>query len=335
MQPRRRQFALLGVAFLAGLMAGGGAQASLALLTDTESVDGTFTTASSFGGDTVPPTVSSSVISKTVPYIAGYVRQGGTYYVYANVTDSGTPTSGVSTVTADVSTVTAGQTAVALVAGSYSAYGVSYNYRSASVIAGNPLSEGSKAYTITAIDVVGNSVTQGGFSVTVDNTAPSRTDVQTANVGGGTAGRPELGDMITFTFSEVIDPESVLAGWTGAATNVVVQISNNAGGDRLTIWNAANSAQLPFGRVDLNGAAGGATAYVTASRNFGASGTPSTMIQSGASILITLGTASGAVGTETVTAAMRWETAVSATDRAGNTCTAADGNEAAPLDVEF
>lgn len=116
---------------------------------------------------------------------------------------------------------------------------------------------------------------------------------------------------------------------------MVVQIQNFARGDRLTIYNAANSAQLPFGRVDLNGATGGATAYVTANRDFGASGTPSTMVQSGASIIITLGTASGAVGTETATAAMRWENAVSATDRAGNTCTAADGDEAAQLDVEF
>ena len=75
---------------------------------------------------------------------------------------------------------------------------------------------------------------------------------------------------MTLTFSEVIDPESVLAGWTGAATNVVVRITNAGGGDVVTIRNAANTAQLPLGSVDLTG-----TQYVTADRDFGATGTAS------------------------------------------------------------
>ena len=98
---------------------------------------------------------------------------------------------------------------------------------------------------------------------------------------------------VTLTFSEIIDPQSVLAGWTGAAQNVVVRITNNAGGDLLTVRNAANTAQLPLGSVNLIG-----TAYVTANRDFGATGTASTMVQSGTTITITLGTPSGATGTQ-------------------------------------
>lgn len=314
------------MACLVAFLAGSGAQPSLALFTDTESVAGTFTTAASW--DTVPPTVSSSVISKTVPYLAGYIRQGGTYYVYANVTDFGTPTSGVSTVTANVSTITTGQTAVALVAGSYSIGGVSYNYQSASLTADPALTAGSKSYTITATDVAGNSATTSGFSVTVDNTRPTGTDVQTTNAG--VAGRPEIGDTITLTFSEVIDPQSVLAGWTGASTNVVVRVRNNAGGDLVRIRNAANTALLPLGTVDLIG-----LAYVSANVDFGATGTPSTMIAVGNTIVITLGTASGAVGTQVAANAMTWAPDNTLLDRAGNTCWITTATEAAPLDLDF
>lgn len=299
----------------------------MALLTSSRSVNSTFTTAAFF--DTVAPTVSSSVISKTVPYGPGFIRQGGTYYVYANVTDGGVIPSGVSTVTANVSNVTTGQTAVALVAGSFSIGSVSYNYQSASLTANAVLTAGSKSYTITATDVAGNSATTSSFSVTVDNTRPSGTDVQTTN--GGVPGSPEIGDTITLTFSEVIDPESVLSGWTGASTNVVLRITNGPpGGDQVTVWNAANTAQLPLGTVNLVG-----TGYVSQSRTFGAIGTPSTMVASGNTITITLGTASGTVRTQATGNNMTWVPVVTATDRAGNTCQTTTATESGAVDLDF
>ena len=248
-----------------------------------------------------------------------------TYFVYANVTDAG---SGVATVRANVSTVTTGQTALALVAGSYSIGGVSYNYRSASVTANAVLAEGAKAYTITATDVATNSVTQGGFSVTVDNTRPTGTNVQTTNAG--VAGQPGLGDTMTLTFSEQIDPQTVLAGWTGTSTPVVVRITQAAGGDQVTVRNAANTAVLPLGTVNLVG-----TNYVTVTRDFGTPGTASTMVQSGNSITVTLGTPSGAVATQAVANNMIWTPSATATDRAGNTCQTTNATEAVPLDIDF
>ena len=142
---------------------------------------------------------------------------------------------------ANVSTVTSGGTNVALTAGSYTVEGVSYNYRSALQTASNPLAAGSKSFSITATDVATNSATQGGFSVVVDNTAPSATDVQTVN-GGATPGRAETGDQLVLTYSEPMDPDRVLAGWTGASTGVTVRLVQNGGGDRVQIRNAANSA---------------------------------------------------------------------------------------------
>ena len=324
MGSRFSEVALPLAVLLLGYMIGGGAQVSLALLTDSENDPSSFTTAAAFP-DTTPPTVASSVISKTTPYLPGFIHQGGTYYVYANVTDAG---SGVATVRANVATITTGQTNVALVAGGYSIGGTAYNYRSASLTANAVLAAGAKAYTITATDVATNSVTQGGFSVTVDNTVPSGTNVQTTNAG--VAGQPGIGDTMTLTFSEQIDPESVLAGWTGASTNVVVRIAQNGGGDMFTVRNAANTAALPLGTVNLVG-----TNYVTATRDFGATGTPSTMVQAGNAITVTLGTPSGAVATQAVANNMIWTPAAAATDRAANACQTTNATEALPLDVDF
>ncbi len=315
---------------LGGFLVGGGARTSFALFGDQETTDSTLSTAACFAPtDVVAPSVSSTVISKTVLYLPGYVRQAGTYYGYANVADAGCIPSGISTVTADVSSVTTGQTAVALVAGSYTVGGVSYNYRTASLTANGTLAEGSKAYTITSTDVATNSQTQSGYAVIVDNTRPTGTDIQITN-GGATAGKPEIADVLTYTFSEPIDPQTVLAGWTGASTSVVVRVGHNNGGDRVTIRNAANTVQLPFGTINLIG-----LNYVTANRDFGATGTPSTMVASGNTITVTLGTASGATGTETATNNSTWVPTTTLTDRAGNTCQTTTATETGGADVEF
>jgi hypothetical protein len=320
----RRPLAIGLAATVLGFGLGRGVPLASALLTETESNPATFTTAASFP-DVTPPTVPSSAVSKTVPYIPGFIRQGGAYYVYANASDSG----GLASVRADVSALTTGQTSVALVAGAYTIGGVAYTYRSASLTANAVLTAGSKAYTITATDTASNVATVG-FTVTVDNTAPTGTNVQTAN-GSTTVGKPELGDTITLTFSEVIDPQSIQAAWTGSATPVVVRITNNGGGDLLTIRNAANTAQLPLGSVNLTG-----TAYVAATTDFGATGTASSMVASGATITITLGTPSGATGTQGAPGLnMTWTPAVAATDRAGNACLATSATESGALDVDF
>jgi hypothetical protein len=312
------------VAIVAGLgltigLAGGATYA--AFYATTSNQGNSFTSAA----DWTAPSASASVIARTTAYLPGYIRQGGTYYVYANVTDGGNPPSGITSVTANVSSITTGQTAAPLVAGSYSAGGVTYNYRSASLTATNPLVAGTKVYTLTMTDAASNSATQSGFFVTVDNTAPAGSDVQTAN-GGATVGRAETGDRITYTFSEQIDTYSILAGWTGATTAVTVRITNNSGGDRVTIRNAANTAQLPFGTVNL-----GRTDYVTTTRDF----TNSTMVQSGAVITITLGTPSGATTTAAGNGTMTWTPSATALDIAGNACSTAVVTESGAADREF
>ncbi len=311
-------FALLLVVSAAG--------AAFAVWTKSAPVGGnSFSTKS----DWEAPTASVSVIAKTVGYSPGYIKQGGTYYVYANIGDGGNPPSGVSTATADVSAISVAQTAVALASGSFSVGGVSYNRRSASLTATAVLPAGTYNYTISMTDVAGNSQLQTGYSVVVDNTVPSAFDIQTAN-GGPIVGRADIGDTITYTFSEPIDPNSILAGWTGASQNVVVRLNQVTAADTVTIYNSTNTTQLPFGTVAL-----GRTDYTSNSRTFGATGTPSTMVLSGNSITFTLGTQSGAATTAAGTGTMTWTPSSTAQDRAGNACTTTARTETGTADKEF
>lgn len=277
------------------------------------------------------PTASASAIGKTAGGVVGQIKKGGTYYVYAEVGDSGNPASGVSTVKANVSSITSGSTAVSLLAGSYSAGGISYDYRSASLTAGSTLAAGSYSYSLTLTDIAGNSATQSGFGVTVDNSAPAGSDVQATN-GGSIAGRAEAGDKITFAFSSEIDPNSVLAGWSGSATSVVVRLTNGTGSnnDALTVFNATNSTQLPLGSVNL-----GRTDYTSANITFGATGTASSMLMSGNTVTITLGTQSVAATTAAGTGTMSWTPSASATDAAGNAVSTTAVTESGAADKEF
>lgn len=330
MTSRRRLVAVAALCLATGYFAGSGASFSEALFSTSRSSASSFSTAESFAADTVAPTVDSSVVAKSSGYAVGYIRQGGSYYIYANVSDGGDPTSGVATVTADAGTISSGQMSVALSSGSYSAGGLSYGWRSALLTADNPLAAGSKSYSIGATDNAGNGATRTDLSVVVDNTAPSGTDVETAN-GGLLVGTPEAGDTITYTFSEPLEPESILPNWTGSSTSVVVRISNNAGGDTLTVRNGANTAKLALGSVNLVG-----TAYVSADLDFGATGTPSTMTMSGNTIKVVLGAPSGNTGTELVGGNMTWTPSSDATDRAGNACSTNGVTETDLLaDAEF
>ncbi|HEY2056646.1 MAG TPA: hypothetical protein VGH14_22145 [Solirubrobacterales bacterium] len=282
--------------------------------------------------DWVAPSASAAVIGKSQGGVPGYIHQGGAYNLYAAVEDSGAPASGVSTVTANANAITTGQTAATLSSGSFTLGSSTYGYRTASLTANATLAAGTYEFSLTSKDAAGNGRTQGGYTVVVDDTAPSASDVQTTNKSGGTVGRPELGDSITFTFSEPIDPSSILAGWTGAATNVVVRINNGSGGqnDVLLVYNATNATQLPLGSVNL-----GRTEYVTANATFGATGTASTMVENGEAITVTLGTASSGTSTALIGGTMIWTPSASAYDRAGNAETTTTRSESGTSDRDF
>jgi len=118
------------------------------------------------GSDVTAPVISRSTVAKVAtPLVAGAIRQGGAYYVYAEVTDA----VGVASVTTDTSTLDAGVTAAAMATagGPWTVSGQSYAYRSASLTADTPLWTGSSyAYSIDAADAIPNSVSQA-YSATI------------------------------------------------------------------------------------------------------------------------------------------------------------------------
>ncbi len=188
-----------------------------------------------------------------------------------------------------------------------------------------------------------NAASLGG-SATVDNTPPATADVQTTNAG--TNGLAEAGESLILTFSEPIEPASILAGWSGAATNVVVRISDNGllglplGNDSVQVWNATNSTVLPLGTVDL-GRGDYVAGLLGGNVRFGASGTASTMTMSASTVTIVLGTynataivdpartTAGGIGTAA------WTPAVGANDRAENAISTAAVTESGAADKEF
>lgn len=163
--------------------------------------------------------------------------------------------------------------------------------------------------TSTAGDVSAASATT---TYTIDTVAP--TSQATGTTNAGTVSRMGTGDTLVFTTSETLLPSSVLTGWTGTTTSVVVRVSNRGGAgnnDSLSIYDASNTTQLRLGTVDLD-----ATGYVTASLTFGG-----TILQSGSTITLTLGSPSapGQVGTATGNPDLVWTPLTGMTDAAGNT----------------
>jgi len=298
--------------------------------------------------DFTPPAIAATVIAKTQGGTTGFVHKGGTYFAYANVAaDTGSPASGLSTVKANLGEITAGQTEAVLTAITpVTIGGVTYNFRSAELTASSVV-EGSRSYTVTAIDNAGNARTVNG-SATVDNVVPTAADVQAAN-GGGTVGRAEERDLITYTFSESIEPQSILGGWSGTATSVTVRIYDNGllglgGDDQLQIYDASNASQLPLGTVDL-----GRTDYAVSVLG-GLIGSPyrflnSTMTMTGNTVTIVFGTYSSTIlldserstagGTGTMTWTPEPESKPAPYDRAGSRMSTTPVTESGPTDKEF
>jgi hypothetical protein len=269
------------------------------------------------------PTIARIAIGKNSGGATGFLRPSVTYRIYAMVTDVGTPPSGTATVTANVANVTAGQTAVPLTAGNVTAGGQTYNYSSAVLTAG-ALSNGSKGFSIVATDAAGNASTLND-SVTIDNIAPAPTNI---SASGGTAGRPEIGDVLTLTTNDTLDSFSLLANWTGAATTVQVRFVQQGGGDRLQIWDSTGTTQIPFGTINLN-----RNDFTTSTLSFDGS----TMTQTNGVITIVLGApVSGTVTTVGGGANMGWTPVATVTDRAGNAISTSAFTEPAPAnDLDF
>lgn len=313
---RRPLPAAAGACLLALALAGGAVRGTESSFTATVSNAGSTFAAAAVN---TAPDVTAAAIGKSSGGAVGSVRRSGTFHVYANATDD----SGISTLRATLTNVTGSSTAQTLSAGSWRAGGVTYGWRSALLTASRSLSNGTKSFTVTATDAAGLTDTFTG-SVTADSTSPSARSIATANRTGGTAGRAEQGDTATVAFSEAIDPDSLVDGWDGTAIDVQAAIVDGAvsGRDGLRVYDEATLDPddfLPIGTIDL-----GRSDFVTSGSLavFGlatAEGTASSMVLSGATLTITLGSLDlGSSGTSSGNATERYAPVSTITDVAGN-----------------
>lgn len=196
-------------------------------------------------------------------------------------------------------------------------------------------------YTVRSVgtDVAGNVGAGTSTTFTIDRTAPAASDIQTTNVSGGTNGMAELGDTVIFTYSEQLNPASILAGWNGTSQAAVIRILD--GGCTLVLCSddsfsmeTTGGAALPFGsvnlsRIDYNG--DGIGLGKDADLVFNA-----TMVRSGSGITITLGSKTlGSANTAGGNATMSWSSTTTPSDRAGNPATGNTVNESGGADKEF
>jgi hypothetical protein len=186
------------------------------------------------------------------------------------------------------------------------------------------VSDGGYDLRAVTTDNAGNATNSSTVSNrVVDNTAPTATDIQTG-VTGTTAGLPQQGDTLVFTFSEQIAPGTIVAGWNGTGTQTVTVTMDT--GNHLSL----TGATLINGFVTLGGAG-----YVQSGKTVVF--TNSTIAQTGSTVTLTLGTPDKPQFLSTGTAGnSSWPVAAGLTDIAGNTlATPVTKTETGGSDAEF
>jgi chitinase len=170
------------------------------------------------------------------------------------------------------------------------------------------LATGTYTAQATQTDTGGLTGTTAAVTFTVDATKPTATSVTATNKTGGTAGKIENGDTVTFTYSEPIAAASVWSGWDGSSTNVNVRFTDSFSADTFTIL-TATTGTVNLGSVATNGN------YVSATTTFA-----STMVRSadGASVVVTLGTPASVQSTAVTAKNMKWTVGAGITDLVGN-----------------
>jgi chitinase len=221
--------------------------------------------------------------------------------------------------------LTSGSTWTTACTGSTSPWGCSWNSTAV----------GDESYDLRAVvtDNAGNQTTSSSSTgrIVDNDQTPTATDIQAAD-GGGNSGKMQVGDTVTFTFSEPIAPASVLSGWNGTSTSVVVRVDNFSSADRMSIWNSTDAAIT-------NLTTNSATAGIQLFDNFSGAGVKwnATMVQNGSAITITFTSLrSGSVPPQATSAhAMQWPTASGMTDLAGNAIGIATVTESGASDADF
>lgn len=246
-RPRRRR--VLAVLLALGVTAGVAAGGAWAAFTGSTSSAGNRVTAAP---DFRAPTASASVVARSGGTVPGFVKPGGAYFVYANVADTGNPASGVSSVTADVSALTPGTTAAPLASGSFSAGGVTYGYRSASLTAGAGVTAGQwptrwRWRTSRAT----RPFRRASAPRWTRRRLPASTSRRRTAAARSASAQPTRATRSSTPSASRLTRARSLAGWSGSATNVTVRLLNGTliptTNDSIAIYDATDATQLGLG----------------------------------------------------------------------------------------
>jgi hypothetical protein len=294
------------VVLLAAVLAAAAAvQGSQATFTATATNGSSVATATKF-----PPVVTltapanGAYVNTTTPTLSGAAGNTTgdnttiTIKIYSGSSATGTP---VQTLTTTRSAATWTKTASALTNGS--------------------------TYTAVAsqTDTSGNTGTSTANTFKVDTTKPTATSVSGDNKAGGTAGKIESGDTLTFTYSEAIQPGSVWSGWSGSSSAVHIRFTSS-GNDTITVLTTADAASINLGSVATNGD------YVTTTTTFNAT---MAMSADGTQVIVTLGSPSNVASSANPGRNMSWTVGAGIKDLAGNTITTPATYNETGTDVDF
>jgi chitinase len=176
------------------------------------------------------------------------------------------------------------------------------------------LGQGQHTAQASQTDTAGATGTSVARTFTVDSVRPSAAAIAATN-GGANAGRPQSGDVITFSFSEAITATSILAGWDGSSRAVQVRFtsSTSTGLDRFHVRDSGGGTAVKLDSTVLTYAN-----VVTGTVTFAA-----TMLRAadGRSVSVTLGTPdapANVVAGSSGPVNMRWTTIAGPLDLAGN-----------------
>jgi hypothetical protein len=137
--------------------------------------------------------------------------------------------------------------------------------------------------------------------------------------------------VVTLTYSEILNPATINASFTGASMGIRVSLTNSVSGDRMDFTTTGGT------RLNLvNSATGlslGGTNYVTSTVSYNA-----TMVQTANRIVITLGSVnSGSTNlrTQATSTTMSWTPSGTAQDWAAHAVGTGAVSETTPADLEF
>lgn len=168
-------------------------------------------------------------------------------------------------------------------------------------------------------------------TVTIDNNVLKALDIQATN--SGTSGRPDIGDVLTFTYQGSADLSTLKAGWTGASTPITMTLADKAvspavSGDRATFSVPLGTVQFVQNYIKANKSA---TIPATMTASFdNSNGQPIT------TITVVLGNVTSSdVRTGSSLGAMRWTPLATVKTPTGSPCSTTPATESGASDKDL